>query len=141
MTEKKAWPDPEIISLDSWIFVAQTVYDEKGQARIEISEYLKEYPELYQFCLNHEIDHAKHGPISFWHYWIDFRDRQKLIMNDDLSKQMAKFRRSRQDPRLRTQIFYVIYVLFCVLQAIAILAPLTLLKFVSGQIKKRRKKT
>lgn len=51
LKEKKALPDPEIISLDTWTITAQTVYDEKGQARVEISEYLKEYPELYQFCL------------------------------------------------------------------------------------------
>jgi hypothetical protein len=132
---------PNIIYLDTWTLMAQTVFDEKGRARIEISEYLKEYPELYQFCLNHEVDHAKHGPASFWHFWIEWRDRPKLILNNQLKNQMNEFHRKRQDPRITTQIFYVIYLLYCVLQAIVILAPLTILKFVSGQIKKRRKKT
>jgi hypothetical protein len=141
MSEKKAWPDQEIISLDTWTITAQTVYDEKGQARVEISEYLKEFPELYNFCLAHEVDHSKHGPASLWHLWIEWRDRPKLILDDQLKNQMRAFHRKRVDPRLGTQIFYVIYLLYCLLQAIVILAPLTILKFVSSQIKKRKTKT
>jgi len=131
---------PNIIHLDTWTIMAHTVYDEKGQARVEISEYLKEFPELYKFCLDHEVDHAKHGPASLWHLWIDWRDRPKLILNDQLKNQMRAFHRKRQDLRIGTQIFYAFYALFCVLQAIVILAPLSIMKIVSGQIKKRRNK-
>jgi hypothetical protein len=131
---------PNIIHLDTWTITAQTVYDEKGLARVEISKYLEEFPELYKFCLNHEVDHARHGPASFWHFWIEWRDRPKLIMDDQLKNQMRAFYRKRVDPRLRIHTFYLLYALYCVLQAIAILAPLSILKFISGQIKKRRKK-
>jgi hypothetical protein len=141
VSEKKAWPDPEIILLDTWTITAQTVYDEKGHARVEISDYLQDFPELFKFCLDHECDHARHGPASLWHFWIEWRDRPKLILNDQLKNQMKEFHRKRQDPRLGTQIFYVIYLLYCVLQAIVILAPLTIAKIVAGQIKKRKKKT
>jgi len=141
VSEKKAWPNPEIILLDTWTITAQTVFDEKGRGRVEISKYLTEFPELYKFCLDHEVDHAKHGPASFWHLWIDWRDRPKLILNDQLKNQMRAFHRKRVDPRLRTQIFYALYQLYCVLQAIVILAPLTIAKIVIDQIKKRRKKT
>ncbi|MCJ7482277.1 MAG: hypothetical protein MUO31_04865 [Thermodesulfovibrionales bacterium] len=140
MIEKKAFPDPEIISLDTWTITAQTVYDEKGHARVEISDHLQKFQELFKFCLDHECDHARHGPASFWHFWIDWRDRPKLILNEQLSKQMGQFKRYKQDPRLGTQIFYVIYLIYCLLQAIVILAPLTIAKIVIGQIKKRRKK-
>ena len=133
--------DPEIIILDTWTITAQTVYDEKGRARVEISKYLQEFPDLYKFCLDHEVDHARHGPASLWHLWIEWRDRPKLILNEQLSKQMGQFRRYKQDPRLRTQIFYLLYVLSCILQAVVILAPLTIAKIVIGQIKKRKKKT
>jgi hypothetical protein len=141
VSEKKAWPNPEIILLDTWTITAQTVYDEKGLARVEISDYLQDFPELFKFCLDHEVDHAKHGPASLWHLWIEWRDRPKLILNDQLKNQMRAFHRKRVDPRLGTQIFYVIYELYCGLHALVILAPLTIAKIVIGQIKKRRTKT
>jgi hypothetical protein len=119
--------------------MAHTVYDEKGQARIEISEYLKEYPDLYRFCLDHEVEHSKHGPVSLRHFWIDFRDRPKLILNNTLREQQMKFNLSKQDPRLRTQIFYLFYGLYCVVQAVIILAPLSILKFLAGLIKRKTK--
>lgn len=130
---------PKILCLDTWTFLAHTVYDEKGQARIEISEYLKEYPELYKFCLDHEVEHSKHGPVSLSHFWIDFKDRPKLILNNTLHDQQIKFNQAKQDPKLRTQIFYLLYALYCVSQAILILAPLQILKFVIGLVKRRTK--
>ena len=130
---------PEIVHLDTWTITGQTVYDEKGRARIEISEYLKQYPELLHFVLNHEIDHAKNGPVSWRHLWIDFRDRPKLIWDDKLREQKRQFENCRRDLSLKTQTFYLIYVFFCVLQAIGVLLPLAIIKFVAGMLRRKTK--
>ena len=93
---------PTIVEVDTRTFLAHYIPSED---RVEISKYLHEYKELHDFCLNHELDHAKQKPYSLRHLWIDLRDRTKFFFNTTLLKQKHNFEKPLQPKTLKAALF------------------------------------
>jgi len=84
--------NPSIIYADTYYFIAH--YLPKFN-RIEVSTYLKNFPNLHDFSVNHEIQHALiekqcNFPV-FRHLWLDLKDRFKLFWSPLLFKELAEF--------------------------------------------------
>ena len=63
--------------------------------RVEISLHLKKYPELYDFVLAHELQHAKisksKGTTLHKHIILDFKGRWTLLTENPYRTQFAEF--------------------------------------------------
>lgn len=83
-----------------------------NRRRIEISELVKQFPELHEFVLKHEKDHARifeEKGFSFRHIAIDFRDRFKLYWNRTLFEQLMKFMKLREPKKMWHYCFMIFY--------------------------------
>lgn len=95
--------------MDTRTFLAHYI---PSQNRIEISQYLSEYKELHDFCLHHELDHAKQKPYSLKHLWIDLRDRTRFFFNSTLLTQKRDFEKPLKPQTLKAALFLGVYNLF-----------------------------
>ena len=97
--------NPKINYVDTWYILGH--YDFNHE-RIEISSFLKQFPELHDFCVNHETKHAeihkKHG-FSWRHYILDIKDRFRLHNDQTLSTQLKSFRKEIRVKQIHALIF------------------------------------
>ena len=95
--------------VDTWFILGH--YD-MNHDRVEISSFLKQYPELHDFCVNHEIKHveiySKHK-FSWRHYILDIKDRFKLHNDRTLSTQLRSFREEIKPKHIDTFVFIIFY--------------------------------
>lgn len=100
----------EIVFVDTWMRMG--FFDPKHN-RIEVSKYLRQFPELYQFVIEHEIQHSltfeEYG-YSARLYWEELKDRFLLCSNEKFFSQYMKFKRETE-PKFREMPFYLGYTL------------------------------
>jgi len=107
----------EIVEVETRTFLAHYLPTQK---RIEISKFLKDFNELYEFVLKHELKHAQLKYFSFRHIWIDIKDRTKFFLNPSLVEQMEEFQKPLQPKSLRGKLFRYIYELSSFIQIVQI---------------------
>ena len=76
--------------LNTYLILAQYTSE---RDEVEISEYLKKYPELMSFCLLHELTHASFSKHSLKHFWLDMKDRFRFFADNQLLQQWGEFRK------------------------------------------------
>ena len=107
--------NPKVNYVDTWFILAH--YD-MNHNRIEISSFLKQFPELHAFCVNHETRHAeiykKHG-FSWRHYALDIKDRFKLHNDRTLSTQLRTFKEETKPKHITTFVFMLFYSLITII--------------------------
>jgi len=97
--------NPKINYLDTWSILGQ--YD-FNHSRVEISSFLKQFPELHDFCVNHELRHAeihKKHKFSWRHYVLDIKDRFRLHNDRTLSTQLRTFRKELKPKHIHALVF------------------------------------
>ena len=101
--------------IDTWSIFGQYDFNHN---RIEISSFLKQFPELHTFCVNHELRHSeirkKHG-FSWRHYVLDIKDRFKLHNDRILSTQLMAFRNETRPKHITDFLFFFFYGFFSML--------------------------
>jgi len=116
--------DENIIYLDTYSIVAH--YDINND-RIEASEYLKMFPELHSFCIQHEMKHRelqiRHG-FTWRHIWLDYKDRFKLFWDDTLRRELRGFHKFSQPKGFRGFAFIVTYTFLGQFSMLLALLPL-----------------
>lgn len=99
----------DIIYFDTTYFIAHT---DLKRERIELSEFLKLFPELHEFLLKHELNHAKifadYG-YSLRHIWLDYKDRFKLYKDPLLLEQLTSFLHLREPKKIKDYCFMLFY--------------------------------
>jgi len=84
--------NPSIIYADTYCIIAHYL---PKYHRIEASIYLKNFPNLHDFCINHEIQHAliekKYNLPIFRHLWLDLKSRFKLYWDPTLFGELREF--------------------------------------------------
>jgi len=122
--EVKVLDNENIIYLDTYSMVAH--YDVNND-RIEASEYLKMFPELHNFCINHEIQHQnlqiKYG-FTWRHIWLDYKDRFKLFWDDTLHRQLRDFNKFTTPRGLKGFTFSIGYTILSEFSMLLALLPL-----------------
>jgi hypothetical protein len=108
----------DIIELDTRSIIGH--YVPRSQ-RIEISKYLREYPELFTFVLEHEQKHSQLSNYSFKHIWIDIRDRTKFFINITLIKQWIAFNKPDAPKGWKENIFIFLYNFLGIIQVFQML--------------------
>jgi len=98
-----------IVHVTTFSIMAHVVYDHDRNPRIEISEYLKEFPELYGLCLKHEKTHARYGMFTWRHFWLDLKDRFRLRTDLKLREQLHLFQKHAQPKGIKEYVFAVLY--------------------------------
>lgn len=83
-------PEPIIIYVDSYSIIG-SYYPKLN--RIEISKYLRDFPELHSYVLGHELKHATFPPCSPKHFWFDLIDNARFFLNLELLHQFSNFKR------------------------------------------------
>jgi hypothetical protein len=90
--EGKKMSEPIIVYVDSYQVIG--AYIPKFN-RIEISVFMKDFPELQAFVLNHEKQHAlieqSHRFALPFHLWHDIKDRTKAYWDSILFEQLVDF--------------------------------------------------
>lgn len=97
---------PEIVYLDTYFI---TGHYAPNLDRIELSAYLKDYPELHDFVLAHEKKHGEIGGISWRHFIVDVRDRYRFFTDKVLWDQYCAFVKHREPINLSQHVFTVLY--------------------------------
>ena len=97
--------NPGINYIDTWTILGHYDFNHN---RIEISSFLKQFPELHTFCVTHELKHAeirkKYG-YSWRHYLLDIKDRFKLHNNKILSTQLRSFKEEIKPKHMHALMF------------------------------------
>jgi len=99
----------EIVYVDTWFLVGQFDFIRE---RVEISKYLKLYPELHDFVLQHEKKHFdiyKEYGFSWRHFVIDIKDRFKLFNNRTIYNQWRKFQKQKEPRNWKEYLFMFMY--------------------------------
>jgi hypothetical protein len=95
--------------IDTWTILGH--YD-FNHDRIEISTYLKQFPELHDFCVKHELKHRRlhkqHG-FTWRHYVLDIKDRFKLHNDKILSIQYRTFKEEVKPKTISALVFMIFY--------------------------------
>ena len=103
---------PEIYPVHYLDTTAITAHVDINRKRIEISRFLKIFPELHDFFLKHERTHARffiEKAFIFNHIWLDYKDRFKLFSDKRLFEQFSAFQTLREPESLRMFLFMVFY--------------------------------
>ena len=101
--------DTRVNYVDTWSILAH--YD-FNHCRIEISSFLKQFPELHDFCVEHETKHAeihKRHKFSWEHYVLDIKDRFRLHNSKVLSTQLRTFRKEMNPKHIHVFVFMLFY--------------------------------
>lgn len=91
--------------IDTWTTLAH--YD-FNHDRIEVSSFLKQFPELHDFCVKHELGHAeiyKSLGFSWRHYTLDIKDRFRLHNSRILTTQLRVFRKESRPKSITACVF------------------------------------
>ena len=115
--------NPLIVYVDSYAICGHTIFL-KDQIRIEISSFLTQYPELHRFVLDHERKHSEFSRFSWRHFWIDAKDRIRLVWDPTIQRQLNDFRDQMKPKGLKEILFQVLYELFGQFHAVFILMPI-----------------
>ena len=97
--------NPQVNYVDTWCILAH--YD-FNHSRVEISSFLKQFPELHDFCVEHESGHAeidKKHKFSWRHYILDIKDRFKLHNDKILSTQLKTFKKEMKPKHIYALMF------------------------------------
>ena len=101
--------NPKVNYVDTWFILGH--YD-FNHCRIEIFSFLKQFPELHTFCVNHETKHGeihkKHG-FSWRHYMLEIKDRFKLHNDKILSAQLRSFKEEIKPKHIDAFFFMFFY--------------------------------
>ena len=128
MTETKYFP--------SYSFIAH--YSLKLK-QIEMSSFLKDFPELHDFVLRHEKEHAElflrrgyKGVLG--QAWIDLRDHKRIMQNNVLWKDYKQFRGNMRGSK-KDVLFIIAYNLLIGFGSI-LLIPYQIWRIIKDVIKK-----
>ena len=97
--------EPKVNYVDTWYILAH--YDFNHE-RVEVSSFLKQFPELHDFCVTHETKHAeihKRHKFSWEHYMLDIKDRFRLHNSKVLSTQLRTFRKEMNPKHVYALVF------------------------------------
>ncbi len=102
----------EIVYLRTYQIVGLYEYAED---RVEISEFLKDWPELHEFVLDHELDHVRirrEGRPFYLHMKADMDHSLALLRSRELCRQVQEFKNKTKPKGLRLSLWYLLYNLF-----------------------------
>jgi hypothetical protein len=111
-----------IIYVDTFSILGQVIYDTVDLTRrIEISEYVKAFPELHALCLRHEKEHARCGMFSWRHFWLDLKVQFKLRTDLKVREQVRDFKKHVGPRDIKQFAFAVLYSVSMVLIGVLLL--------------------